>query len=70
MIRPKTCQQMKKVNGESLKRFKIKRYLIVTSHNHLLTSFSELLIKLGISKNAKTFWENFANHSLPRHETG
>jgi hypothetical protein len=49
MIRPKACMQIKKVNGESLKKFKIKCHFIVTGHNQSLTSFSELLVKLGNS---------------------
>jgi hypothetical protein len=47
MIRPKACMQMKKVNGEALKNVKIKRHLNVTGQNQSLTSFSELLVKLG-----------------------
>jgi hypothetical protein len=54
MIRPKAGTQMKKVNGESLKKFKIKRHLIGTGHNQSFTSFSELLVKLGT-------WLIFAN---------
>jgi hypothetical protein len=49
MIRPKACMEMKKVNGKSLKKFKIKRHLIVTGHNQSLTAFPKLLVKLGPS---------------------
>jgi hypothetical protein len=55
MIRPKACMQMKKVNGEWLKKFTIKCHLIVTGHNQSLRSFSELLVKLG----------NFASADAP-----
>jgi hypothetical protein len=41
--------QMKKINGKPLKKFKMKRHLIVTGHNQLLTSFSESLVKPGNS---------------------
>jgi hypothetical protein len=47
MIRPKACVEMKKVNGESLKKYKIKHHLVLTGHNQSLTSFFELLVKLG-----------------------
>jgi hypothetical protein len=39
--------QMKKVNGKLLKKFKIKRHFITTGDNQSLTSFPELLVKLG-----------------------
>jgi hypothetical protein len=44
---PEGFHALKKVNGESLKKFKITRHLIVTGHNQSLTSFSELPVKLG-----------------------